>query len=123
MDVLDSLDVSLRIYNLLKLESKWYEGQGKALNKENLTKFGNLFNSYFDNKLPLPAIFPKIDGNIQLEWKKENKNIILDIDIASFKSDFFYYNNILDSDEREEQLMLHDKDGWNTLNKLIQFCI
>jgi metal-sulfur cluster biosynthetic enzyme len=60
IDVLDSLDVSLRIYNLLKLENNWFEGQGKALNKECLTKFGNLFNSYFDSKLPLPAIFPKI---------------------------------------------------------------
>jgi hypothetical protein len=124
MDVLDSLDVSLRIFNLLKLENNWYEGQGKALNKENLTKFSNLFNSYFDNKLPLPAIFPKLDGNIQLEWKKDNKNIVLDIDIASFKSEFFYYNDNSDSDEREEQLILHDKDGWKLLNKLLnQFCI
>ncbi len=123
IDVLDSLDVSLRIYNLLKLENNWYEGQGKALNREDLTKFGNLFNSYFDNKLPLPAIFPKIDGNIQLEWKRDNKNIVLDINLASFKSDFFYYNNTVDSDEKEEQFMLNDKEGWNSLNKLIQSCI
>lgn len=56
MHILDPLDVSLRINNLSKLEDNWYEGHGKALNKKGLERFGNLFNSYFENKLPLPAI-------------------------------------------------------------------
>ena len=120
IDVLDSLDVSLRINNLLKLENNWYEGQGKALNKEHLTKFENLFNSYFDNKLSLPAIFPKIDGNIQLEWKKDTKNIIVDINLSSLSSDFFYYNDSNDSDEKEEKIALDNKEGWNSLNNLIE---
>jgi len=120
MDVLDSLDISLRINNLSKLENNWYEGQGRALNKEHLIKFGNLFNSYFDNKLPLPAIFPKIDGNIQLEWKKENKNVIVDINLSSLLSELFYYNDAVDSDEKEEHIILSNKDGWSSLNKLIE---
>ena len=120
MDVLDLLDVSLRINNLSRLENNWYEGQGKALNKEHLTKFENLFNSYFDNKLSLPAIFPKIDGNIQLEWKKDTKNIVVDINLSSLSSEFFYYNNANDSDEREEKVDLDNKEGWNLLNYLIE---
>lgn len=120
MDVLDSLDVSLRINNLLKLENNWYEGQGKALNKEQLTKFENLFNSYFDNKLSLPAIFPKIDGNIQLEWKKDFKNIIVDVNLSSLYINFFYYSDINDSDEKEAQIAIHNKDGWDSLNTLIK---
>lgn len=120
LDVLDPFDVSLRINNLLKLENNWYEGQGKALNKEHLTKFGNLFNSYFNNKLPLPAIFPKIDGNIQLEWKKEDKNVVLDINISSLLSEFFYYNSANESDEKEERITLSNKEGWDRLNRLIE---
>lgn len=120
MDVLDSLDISLRINNLLKLENNWYEGQGKALNKDHLYRFGDLFNSYFNDKLPLPAIFPKIDGNVQLEWKKENKNMIIDVDLASLNSDFFYYNVNDDSDEKEGQITLSNKDGWDSLNILIE---
>lgn len=120
MDVLDPLDVSLRINNLSKLEDNWYEGQGKALNKEHLNKFENLFNSYFGNKLSLPAIFPKIDGNIQLEWKKEAKNVVVDINLSSLSANFFYYNDFDDDDEKEEQIFLHDKDGWNSLNNLIE---
>jgi hypothetical protein len=120
VDVLDPLDVSLRINNLLKLEDNWYEGQGKALNKEQLTKFENLFNSYFDNKLSLPAIFPRIDGNIQLEWKKDVKNIVVDINLSSMLADFFYYNDMDDSDEKETQIAIHDKNGWDSLNILIE---
>lgn len=120
IDILDPLDISLRINNLSKLENNWYEGRGKALNKIGLNKFENLFNTYFENKLPLPAIFPKVDGNIQLEWKSEAKNVVIDIDLDSLTSDFFYYNNNDDFDEREEQIDLNDKDGWDQLNGLIK---
>ncbi|WP_370895924.1 hypothetical protein [Chryseobacterium gossypii] len=120
MDILDPLDVSLRINNLSKLEDNWYEGQGKALKKIGLNKLENLFNSYFENKLPLPAIFPKVDGNIQLEWKNEAKNVVIDIDLDSLSAEFFYYNDIDDSDEREEQIELGNKEGWIQLNDLIK---
>ena len=123
LDILDSLDVSLRINTLSKLEDNWYEGRGKALNKENLTKFDNLFNSYFDNKLPLPAIFPKVDGNIQLEWTKGAGNVVLDINLDTLSSEFFYYNNIDDADEKEANIALHDKDGWDILNNLLETSI
>jgi hypothetical protein len=120
MDVLDPLDVSLRLNDLSKLEDNWYEGIGKSLNKEGLKKFESFFNSYFENKLSLPAIFPKIDGNIQLEWKKENRNIIVEVDLSSLISTFFYYNDLDDSDEKEEQIILDSKEGWDLLNSLIE---
>lgn len=120
LDVLDSLDVSLRINNLLKLENNWYDGQGKSLNQKDLITFGDLFNSNFNNKLPLPAIFPKLDGNIQLEWKKEFKNIIMNVELCTLKSDFFYYNDNEDSDDYENQIILDKKENWDSLNKLIE---
>lgn len=120
MHILDPLDVSLRINNLSKLEDNWYEGHGKVLNKKGLERFGNLFNSYFENKLPLPAIFPKVDGNIQLEWKNENKNVVIEINLDTFKSEYFYYNDVDDSDEVEETIELIDKEGWVELNNLIK---
>ena len=68
----------------------------------------------------MPAIFPKIDGNIKLEWKKENKNVIVDINLSSLLSELFYYNDAVDSDEKEEHIILSNKDGWSSLNKLIE---
>ena len=120
IDVLDPLDVSLRINNLLKLGSNWYEGQGKQLNQNLLITFGDLFNSYFDSKLPLPAIFPTVDGNIQLEWKRVNKNITMNIELSTLKTVFFYYNDLDDSDEYEEEIGLENKDKWDSINNLIE---
>ena len=120
LDILDPLDVSLRINNLSKLEDNWYEGHGKALNKKGLNSFENLFNSYFENKLPLPAIFPKVDGNIQLEWKNENKNVVIEINLDTLMSEYFYYNDIDDSDEKEETIELSENKGWIQLNNLIK---
>ena len=120
IDVLDPLDVSLRINNLLKLGSNWYEGQGKQLNQNLLITFGDLFNSYFDSKLPLPAIFPTVDGNIQLEWKRVNKNITMNIELSTLKTVFFYYNDLDDSDEYEEEIGLENNDKWDSINNLIE---
>lgn len=120
IDILDSLDVSLRLNELSKLKDGWYNGIGKAPSKLSLNKFGDIFNSYYDGKLPLPAIFPNLEGNIQLEWKKENKNIIIEVNITSLESNFFYYNDLDDTDEIEQIITLSSKENWDTLNTLIE---
>lgn len=120
IDILDSYDISLRLNELSKLQNNWYNGEGKSPNKSRLSNFGDLFNSYFNSKLPLPAVFPTLEGNIQLEWKKDNKNIILDVNISSLESDFFYYNDFNDKDEIEQIIILSSKENWNTLNSLIE---
>jgi hypothetical protein len=119
MDILDPFDVSVRINTLAKLQDKWLEGKGLAPKKDSLFRFNDLFNSYYDNKLPLPAIFPTGEGNIQLEWKKDYNNIIIEINLESFDSTFFYYNDKND-DEKEQTIVLNSKENWNSLNKLIE---
>lgn len=120
MDILDSFDVTLRINHLSKIPNNWYNEYSKAPQKELLFSFKDIFNSYYNSNLLLPAIFPTVEGNIQLEWKRNNKHIVLDIDLTSFISTFFYYNDIDDSDEHEEILNLKIKEGWISLNSLIE---
>lgn len=120
IDILDAYDISLRLNDLSKLQNNWYNGDGKALDKFKLSSFGDIFNSYYNSKLPLPAIFPTLEGNIQLEWKRGNKNIILDVDIKTLESSFFYYNDFNDEDEIEETIILLSKENWDILNSLIE---
>ncbi len=120
IDILDNCDVSLRLNELSKLKSNWYNGEGRTLNKSKLSNFGNIFNSYYNSKLPLPAIFPTLEGNIQLEWKNGNKNIVLDINIDSLESNFFYYDDFNDNDEIEQTIILSSQENWSILNSLIE---
>lgn len=120
MDILDSYDVALRINYLSKIPNNWYNEHSKAPQKNLLFSFNEIFNSYYSSHLQLPAIFPTVEGNIQLEWKKNNKNILLDIDLTTLTSKFFYYNDNDDSDEHEETINLKMKEGWSSLNSLIE---
>lgn len=121
VEVLNPLDVQLRISNLLKLKDKWFEGQGKAINKNNLEHFGSLFKEYYKPNLTLPAIFPKIDGNIQLEWKNESKNIIVEVELETLLAEFLYFDGANENDDTEMGLNLNIIKGWEELNRLIEF--
>ncbi len=120
VDILDKFDVSLRMNSLSKLKDNWYEGTGKAPQKNLLLKFNDFFDTYFDNNLPLPAIFPTLEGNIQLEWKYNHKNIILEIELDSLFSNFYYYNDKNETDEIEKTFLLNSKEGWTILNSLMK---
>jgi len=51
---------------------------------------------------------------------KRNKNIVVDIELSTFKSEFFFYNDNDDDDEYETKLHLNTKENWSSLNKLIE---
>jgi len=116
----NELCISLCFQQLLKLEDNWYEGQGTKYDRELLSKFATLFNLNFDNNLPLPGIFPKVDGNIQLEWKVESKNVIAEIDLEGMMTNVFCFHDLNDTEEIEIILPLVDNRGWELLNHHIR---
>jgi len=120
MDILDPFDISVRLSELSKLEDKWYDGiNGKALNNERLELFKNYFENYFNNDLTLPAIFPTINGDIVLEWKKDYNEISLDVNLSNFNSSLFYFEMQNDDNDFEKQLDLNLEQNWVLLNSLI----
>ncbi|MFV8355354.1 hypothetical protein ACNQGB_04105 [Flavobacterium sp. XS1P32] len=120
MDILDPFDISVRLSELSNLEDKWYDGiDGKALNIEKLELFKNYFENYYNNDLTLPAIFPTINGDIVLEWKKDNNEISLEVNLSNFNSTLFYFEMENDGNDFEEQLDLNVEQNWVSLNSLI----
>lgn len=114
------MDVSHRLHQLAALEDHWYEGHGVAPSEKGLTEFGKLFYQHFDKNLPLPAIFPTIEGNIQLEWQNDNQNIILEVNLQSFQAEHFYFDSLDDAIEEEFTYPLSEEHGWETLCKKIE---
>jgi len=117
-DILDPLDVSFRIHQLQQLKNGWYNGLGTELNKETLNVFANHFNSFYGSKLPLPAIFPTVEGNIQLEWKNNTRNLIATVNMETLHANFFYFDS--DSDEeKEDNFDLSQREDWSFVNLFI----
>jgi hypothetical protein len=110
----------VRLTELSNLKDKWYDGiDGKALDKERLELFENYFENYYKNDLTLPAIFPTINGDIVLEWKKGNNEISLEVDLSNFNSTLFYFDMKNDDNDFDLILNLDLEKNWSELNSLI----
>ncbi|RYC70186.1 hypothetical protein [Spirosoma sordidisoli] len=118
MDILDPFDVKVRIAQLVNLGENWYNGTGKAPDKVALKQFEEYFSNYFGSDLPLPSIFPTIEGNIQLEWTNSDRAIILELDLDNFLANLIV--TLLKSNSYiEREFFLSTLAGWEELNSLI----
>lgn len=120
MDILDPFDVSVRLNDLLELKDKWYDGvDGKMLNQKNTLLFKDYFNAYFNSDLQLPAIFPTLNGNIVLEWKKGVIEIAIEIDLSNLNAEIFYFDMENDDNDFQENIELKNVSDWIKINTLI----
>ncbi len=118
LDVLDPLDMSIRLAELSKLKDGWYDSLGKSLSKKGLSLFEELFLEHYNNELPLPATFPTIEGNLHLEWTINGKEMSLEVHLPSINAEFQSVE-IKNLDVIEQQLDLREKKGWEKLTKLL----
>lgn len=120
VELLDVLDVSERLAELGELKQGWYDnGLGVALDSEGLIWLKESFNKYFDDsRLPLPHLFPTVEGNIQAEWTIKDWEISLEIDLAN-KTGECQAVEISTDTESEVNLQLENADGWGQLEKLL----
>ena len=112
MDVLDPFDVNIRLNHLSKIKDNWYNGYGLAPNAQDLSKFGEYFSLYFNQNSPLPAIFPTVEGNIQLEWSFKENNLVLDVTLGKFLGELISTDDSLD----ETDINLAKREGWMAIN-------
>ena len=116
--LLDPLDVSTRLDELSALRDGWLDGEGMALNPDGLRWFANSFEQYYDEKLPLPRLYPTAEGGIQAEWTCGNNEVSLEINLLTKKSSYQTMDTVsLDSTELE--IDLSSEDGWKTLNEAL----
>ncbi|WP_171032542.1 hypothetical protein, partial [Chryseobacterium indologenes] len=120
MDVLDPYDINVRLQDLLRLEDKWYDGvQGKPLNREKTNIFETYFKNYFNSNLQLPAIFPTLNGDILLEWKKGDIEISLEVSLNDLNSELIYFDMNDDSLDFQKKINLNIASSWEEINNII----
>ncbi len=117
--LLDPLDVSARIEELSVLQNGWLDGEGVAPASEGLQWFQNAFEQNYDGKLILPRLYPTAEGGIQAEWTCPNKEISLEVQLATKLASYQALDTVsLVSDDLD--IDLSSDDGWKVLNEHLE---
>lgn len=121
IELLEALDVSERLLDLGELKEGWLDnGLGKPLDAEGLKWFEAAFNMYYDDaQLPLPNLFPTVEGNIQAEWTLGDWEISLEVDLIT-KSGEFQAVEIVADTQIDESLALDESDAWQKLEERLK---
>lgn len=113
--MLDPLDVGVRLNDLAELRDGWLNGEGTGLDRSALRWFADTFDNNYEVELPLPLLFPTLDGGIQAEWSVINIEISLKIDLQN-KIGHFHSLDIATGIDTEHIISLGDNEGWKLLN-------
>jgi len=112
---LNPLDITERIKELSLLQDGWLNGEGMAPKKEELQWFSNIFESCYDTALPLPYLYPAVNGGVQAEWVNGNYDVSLNVDLKNKKA-FYQALNHTNDHVDEITLDLVKREDWQLLN-------
>jgi hypothetical protein len=115
ISILDALDVAARLEELSALKDGWLDGKGKALDNIGLAWLTSSFDFLYDNRLPLPHLYPTAEGGIQAEWSFNSWEISLEIDLIN-KTGEYQELNVATNKSDETKLNLAENEGWTDLN-------
>jgi hypothetical protein len=118
---LDPLDITLRLEDLAKLQEGWLDGSGRSLNEEALVALANHFDTFFDDDLPLPFLYPTPEGGVQAEWNlNQNEwSVTLEVALEKLEGEFQAFN-LKSKDCQEHLFSLDAKEGWDALNSALR---
>ena len=120
MTLLDEFDVPTRLEELALLRQGWLDGdQGEPLSEEGLVWLAECFESYFNSEeVPLPAAFPTPEGNVQLEWTFERREVSLEVNLTSKGANYFELD-ITTNTTKCEELNLAIEADWRALMMML----
>lgn len=111
IDVTKNHTIAARFDEISQIEDGWFEGAGLAPNADRLALVSEILIADYPDRLSLPQITPKQDGNLLLEWNAEG-DPSLDIDLAAAHASFHAFGANGEDIEREFNL---DATGWKLL--------
>jgi len=115
-EVMKNFEIANRLEELAKLEPGWFEGAGVALDKDRLSAFTEHVVAGFSDALILPAIFPRQDGNLLLEWDAVGSPS-LDIRLEDFQASFHAFG--VHGEDIERDFALANDAAWKQLHAFL----
>lgn len=109
---LDPLDVPARLDELRVMQDGWLDGGGQAPEHAELSWLSTNFDRYFPDDLPLPHIYPTLEGGVEAEWSLGAHSVILEIHLNTHQGDWLRFAKEDDDDEDSQTLDLDDAGTW-----------
>ena len=120
IEVLDALDVSARIDQLLLLRDGWHDGEGLAPAHDGLRWFTGAWESHWPSDAPLPCVFPTPEGGIQAEWVIASLSISAEIDLTKKRAALLAVNTQSGDIVTDETFDLASDAGWKAIAQRVQ---
>ncbi len=115
---LEELDIELRLSELLGLKDGWMDGKGKAIDANGAEWLLQGFRENYEANLPLPRLFPTLEGGLQAEWSLGVQEITVEFDLIK-KTGFYQYLNSVTLEEVDEELDFMVLGTWQKLNEYL----
>ena len=74
--------MSERLNELAQLEGGWFDGEGLAPLASAMTCLDDAWRTHAA-QLPMPYVYPTLEGGLSLEWDKPADGLTLELDLAS----------------------------------------
>ena len=97
----DPLNITLQLEQLKSLADGWFDGDGVRFQPERLDWLAGLLEPRFAGHLPLPRLYPTIEGNVLAEWRIGNRDLSLEIDL--FRESAYWHDYDLLTRESEDR--------------------
>lgn len=109
LEVQKNYDLAKRFDELGELPSGWLDGDGTALNSDQLALISERFANHFPEQIPLPVIVATPTGNILLEWTLPGHPSV-DLSLSRLIAEFHSFGP--DGVEVEGDFELTDENAW-----------
>ena len=114
MEELDSLDVEARLEELGNFEPGWLDGEGIVPSQEGLMWFEQKFKEHYGDGLPLPCIFPTVEGGVILQWHIGDTGASVEIEFDTHEGEWCYID--FDSNDTDDRILdLDNPEAWQWL--------
>lgn len=110
ISVIDPMDISSRLEDLKLIKDGWLDGEGVALSATHLDWLAVALEDSVATSPPY--LYPTPDGMIRAEWRVNDLDISLDIDLAKRQGDWHAINFSNNEEQVRSGLDLNKIDSW-----------
>ena len=114
-----ALDVPSRLDEFRELSDGWLDGEGVAPSPDFLDWLSEKFDRNYPGDLPLPHVYPTVEGGVQAEWSLLSHEVSLSIDPDVREGEWHVLHTDTDRQDMDVFNLVED-NGWMQLAQSVR---